>query len=87
MTRKKVHLDSTGQPGGPSHEEQARVDAEQIALMAELKQRRDEENEAERANHEAKLERARVAVQRRADLETTVAELVKRVSDLEKKAG
>lgn len=64
-------------------EVQERVNEEQRQLMAKFKAVRDEEEKAERANHQAKLDRAVAKAVKRLDLESVVADLAKRVTALE----
>lgn len=87
MARKKKAAAADGEAlkDGPTPEEQAFADAEQLEIMARMKAARDEVEKAERANHTAKLERAAVAQKARANLEATVAALVKIVADQEQR--
>lgn len=82
-----MHVDVAGQLGGPHPDEQARVDEEQRQLMARNKVIRDEAERVEGANYEGKLARAAEAMQRRNDLEKTVAQLVADVAELKKAKG
>ncbi len=85
MARKKQAAPAADEVLGPTPEEQAFADAEQLEIMARNKVARDEAEKAERANHAGKLERHAVAQKKRADLEETVAALVKILADQEKR--
>lgn len=81
-----THYDVTGQPNGPHPDEQNRVDQEQRDLMAQMKVERDKAEAQERANNQAKLERAEQAKQKQIDRDAQFADLQKRVEALEGKA-
>lgn len=78
-------LDVTGQVDGPSPEEQAIVDAEQVGIIAGIKAERAPIDEAERAALQAKIDAANEAAQVRRDLMEAVKALTARVVLLEAK--
>ncbi len=80
-------LDSAGQPGGPSPEEQARVDAEQIALIERIKAERAPDEAADRARMEAKIEAALAAQSERRSLVARLELLEARVTVMEAKSN
>lgn len=87
MSKKTITLDAAGQPGGPSAKEQARVDAEQLEIIAAQRAAREPFERAEHLARQAKLTRGAEAADENKRLKATVADLVKRVEDLEAKNG
>lgn len=78
-------LDVAGQPGGPSPDEQAQVDAEQLALIEQVRATLAPMEEAERLLVQAKLDKAAAAMGERRDLIEAVRALTARVELLEAK--
>jgi hypothetical protein len=76
-------VDVAGQIGGPSPEEQARVDAEQKALIDQINAEREPAEMAERQAMNAKIERAIAADAARRSLIERVKLLEARVAALE----
>lgn len=58
MPEDEITLDVAGQPGGPSPEEQAAVDAEQLALIEQIKADRAPAEAEEARLRDEKLQRA-----------------------------
>lgn len=75
-------LDVTGQPGGPSPDEQARVDAEQLKLVNEIRVRTQEDERIRTAEIQSRQDAA--TDEKRTVLEQVRA-LTKRVEALEDK--
>jgi hypothetical protein len=78
-------FDVCGQVGGPSAEEQARVDAEQLALVAEVRRVREAaagEERARGADVDSKIERANQRAVLMQTLPDLVADLQQQVADL-----
>jgi hypothetical protein len=78
-------LDVTGQPGGPSPEIQAQVDAEQAALIERIKAERAPIEAAARAAIQQRMDKAAAAQSGRADLVKMIEDLTRRVAALETK--
>lgn len=79
--------DVTGQPGGPSPEEQALVDQEQAELVARLRAEQAPILEAEQNARDERYARAMAAANARKDLESMVRALAVRVEALEASDG
>jgi hypothetical protein len=83
--RKAVAADVCGQPGGPSAEEQATVDAEQAALIERIKRDRQANMDEERAlglDAQSKVERANQRAVHMQQLPELVADLKAQVAAL-----
>ncbi len=85
MKKPKIETDVCGQPGGPSPEVQAMVDAEQAELIAEMRKQRAAQERVDQDELDRRVHEAKQAIKSRQALEQTVAELKKRVATLEGK--
>jgi hypothetical protein len=86
----EIIIDVAGQPGGPSPEEQARVDAEQREIMARIRAEGEAAAQAERdagndvASKVEKAARTRIYT---ADLKKEIDALTQRFTELEGKVN
>jgi len=82
-----VVFDVTGQPGGPSPEEQARVDEEQRQLIEKIKKARAENEAADVVQAAENQRRAQEAIRKRTEREAQIDQLIADVGQIKAKLG